>query len=134
MAQTVLELFLKATCSCDWPSRVRSDQGGENIQVARAMIMSRGIGRSSHIAGSSIHNQRIERLGCNTFRCVCHAYYNLFYQLEECGLLGPTNIMHLFFLLHIYILRINMQLQRFMDGNNHPLQTEGGLSPLQLWT
>lgn len=62
LAQTVLNLFIQATRICGWPSRVRSDQGGENVDVARAQIMCRGIGRSSHIAGSSVHNQQIERL------------------------------------------------------------------------
>ena len=88
-AQTVLSLFLQATRTCGWPSRVRSDQGGEKVDVARAMITCRGIGRSSHIAGSSVHNQRFERLWRDTFRCVCHVYYSLFYQLEESGLLSP---------------------------------------------
>ncbi len=69
-AETVLDLFRQAVEKYGWPSRVRSDKGGENVDVARAMIFSRGPGRRSHLTGSSVHNQRIERLWRDTFRCV----------------------------------------------------------------
>lgn len=61
-AETVLHLFLQAGNSYGYPSRVRSDQGLENIEVARWMISNMGVDRGSHITGSSVHNQRIERL------------------------------------------------------------------------
>ena len=61
-ASTVYELFRKATEEFGVPSRVRSDKDGENITVCRFMVAFRGTGRGSHIAGSSVHNQRIERL------------------------------------------------------------------------
>ena len=57
--------------------------------------------------------------------------------MEENELLCLTSDVHLFCLHYdiVYLPRINMQLQRFVDGwNNHPLHTEGGLSPNQLWT
>ena len=94
-AQTVLHYFTCGTRRYGWPSRVRSDHGGENIDVARAMIMCRGTGRASHISGASVHNQRIERLWRDTFRCVCHTYYALFYEMEACSLLNPVNDKHL---------------------------------------
>ena len=90
-ATTVFQLFLSATQIYGWPSRVRSDCGGENIEVARAMLLSRGVDRASHITGSSVHNQRIERLWRDVFNCVCHTYYSLFYEMEDSGLLNPLN-------------------------------------------
>lgn len=133
-ATTVFVLFHEAVMECGWPSRVRSDKGGENVDVAQAMLM-RGTERQSHITGSSVHNQRIERLWRDTFRCVGHLYYGLFYELEDCGLLDVDDDHDLFALHYVFIPRINSQLTQFAGAwNMHPLRTEGGLSPLQLWS
>lgn len=56
---TVHSLFRKATEEYGVPSRVRC---GENVLVCQFMVSYRGCGRGSHIAGSSVHNQIIERL------------------------------------------------------------------------
>ncbi len=57
-ATTVLDAFLRAVSQFGLPSRVRSDKGGENIEVAHFMVQNRGENRNSHITGRSVHNQR----------------------------------------------------------------------------
>ena len=133
-AETFFSLFRAATVECGWPSRVRSDKGGENVDVARAMLSVRDTGRKSHITGSSVHNQRIERLWRDTFRCVGQVYYALFYGMEDDGVLNPDNEEDLFTLHYVFLPRINSQLEQFVNAwNRHPLRTENGLTPLQLW-
>lgn len=87
---TVHKLFKAATEEFGVPSRVRSDKGGENVLVCEFMIGVRGTGRASHIAGSSVHNQRIERLWRDVYRCVCSTYHELFYSMEAMGALNPV--------------------------------------------
>jgi len=88
-AQTVYSLFLRAVQQFWLPSRVRCDQGGENYSVALHMLQNRGVDRRSVIVGSSVHNQRIERLWRDLHRCVTQLFYRLFYYLEEENLLDP---------------------------------------------
>ncbi|KAA0706219.1 hypothetical protein E1301_Tti016287 [Triplophysa tibetana] len=57
-ATTVLDAFVRAVSQFGLPSRVRSDKGGENIEVAHFMVQNRGENRNSHITGRSVHNQR----------------------------------------------------------------------------
>ncbi|KAK1161002.1 hypothetical protein AOXY_G19870 [Acipenser oxyrinchus oxyrinchus] len=57
-ATTVLDCFLSAVEQFGLPSRVRSDKGGENIEVAHYMVSRQGENRNSHITGRSVHNQR----------------------------------------------------------------------------
>ena len=134
-ASTVYNLFLNGVQQYGLPSRVRSDQGRENILVARHMLEHRGAHRNSMLTGSSIHNQRIERLWRDLFRCAIQLYYRLFYFLEDQGKLVPCNNQHIYALHYVYLPRINETLKHFCDGwNNHGIRTERNKSPYQIYT
>ncbi len=133
-ARTVFNLFREATTQCGVPSRVRSDRGGENVMVCAYMVATRGISRGSHLAGSSHHNQRIERLWRDVFRCVASTFYSVFHFMESHQILDPCSDTDLFVLHSVFLPRINSQLNAFCDAwNAHPMRTERNWSPYRMW-
>ncbi|XDV26349.1 hypothetical protein PO909_030093 [Leuciscus waleckii] len=133
-ATTVLDAFLRAVSQFGLPSRVRSDKGGENIEVAHVMIQHRGENRNSHITGRSVHNQRIERLWQDVYTQVLDLFHMLFFHLEVTGLLNPDDEIHLFALHWAFLPQLQRQLNTFKEAwNLHRLRTENGCSPYQLW-
>lgn len=134
-AVTVLSLFERAVFKYGMPQRVRADHGTENIAVARYMLDNRGLDRGSFITGRSVHNQRIERLWAEVNRVVTQKYKELFYSMEEDGILDELNEVDLYCLHYIFLPRIQCSLKEFVNiWNNHSLSTERGHSPKQLWT
>ncbi len=82
-----------------------------------------------------MHNQRIERLWRDTYRCVINLYYQIFYYLEDIGELDPGSDLDLFCLHLVYTQKINYALKAFMDGwNCHAVSTEQNRTPTQLFT
>ena len=134
-ATTVMTQFREAVATYGLPSRVRSDQGLENVEVAKFMLRERGIDRRSMLVGASVHNQRIERLWRDVFVAVTHFYYRLFHYMEQEGQLDPLNSVHLYSLHYVYLPRINQALKTFIEGwNKHTISKTGGNSPLKLYT
>ncbi|KAG9272109.1 hypothetical protein AMEX_G13061 [Astyanax mexicanus] len=133
-ASTVLQSFLTAVDEYGLPSRVRSDKGGENVDVAEFMIRSRGTNRNSHITGRSVHNQRIERLWRDVYEHALDLFYQIFVSLEDHSALHPDNELHLFALHWIFLPQIQRHIKSFRDAwNFHGLRTERGQSPQQIW-
>ena len=133
-ASTIVQCFYQSTQEYGFPSRVRSDRGGENYLVSVLMCMVRGANRGSLIAGRSVHNQRIERLWRDVFWFCISTFYFLFYFMEELGILDQSDELHLFALHYVFIPRINNLLSRWSKAyNRHPLGTEHNSSPRQLW-
>ena len=69
-AETGLCEFLKGVEKFGLPSCVRTDQGGENVEIAKYMLShpERGEGRGSHITGKSVHTGVYLGEGCTGVR------------------------------------------------------------------
>ncbi len=133
-AATVYNAFIGAVAEFWIPSRLRCDQGSENIAVAAHMLEHRGADRRSVIVGSSVHNQRIERLWHDIHRCVTRLYYRLFYFLEQQNLLDPLNEYHLYALYYVYKPRLNRALAHFKEGwNHHRIRTAHNQTPHKMF-
>ncbi|CAG8578640.1 2723_t:CDS:1 [Paraglomus occultum] len=132
-ATTVLNCFREACATWGVPSRTRSDHGMENIQVADFMINYRGTDRGSHLCGTSVHNQRIERLWGDLNRTLIKFFRLIFIHLEEEYNFDIDDVIQLYCLHYVYMERINRALNMFTENwNNHSIRTEHNRTPLQL--
>ena len=92
-ASTVFSAFNGAVHRHGLPERIRTDLGGENIDVWRYMV-EQHCSTSAVITGCSTHNERIERLWRDVYRCVGVLYHDCFRKLEEEACLDPLNETH----------------------------------------
>lgn len=103
----MLELFREAVSTFGLPDHVRTDHGGENIDIWRYMLASHNNDQSCVITGSSTHNERVERLWRDVHRCIASIFSELFTELETDGILDPLNDVDLYCLHYIFLPRIN---------------------------
>jgi hypothetical protein len=132
-ASTVLSAFTSAVELHGLPERIRTDLGGENVGIWQYMVEQHNTTRAV-ITGSSTHNERIERLWRDVYRCVGVLYHDCFRELEDRNSLNPLNETDIYCLHYIYIPRINLTLEKFAESwNNHSLSSENNFTPNQLF-
>lgn len=129
-AATVLNHFYEAVRKYGFPLHVRCDKGTENVLVADAQLVARGEG--AVFTGSSVHNQRIERLWRDVKITPLNEFIELFTWMEDFGVDFKDNDMC--YVLHVLFLPlINRELEIFVGGwNNHKMNSrtmKGGKSP-----
>ena len=132
LASTVLEAFLQGVSVYGLPEAVRSDHGSENVDVWKHML-SMHQDPSCIIKGSSVHNERFERMWRDVTRNVSSSFIATFHELEAEEILNPDNEVDIFCLQVVFLPCVNKRLAEFQGSwNNHSLSTEGNMSPLQL--
>ena len=133
-ASTVLDSFVTVVHKHGVPLKIRTDLGGENVDAWEYMINYHG-NESCVITGSSVHNERIERLWRDVSRSVIIPFKEMFINLEDDGILDVQNETDLFCLHEVFCSRINVSLNQFISSwNSHPLTSENNRTPLQLFS
>ncbi|KAF7292319.1 hypothetical protein HMN09_01215600 [Mycena chlorophos] len=87
------------------PRRVRGDHGTENVLVALAMDLLRGLGH--YIFGWSVNNTHIERLWYDIMHGFGHKWKLFFVDLELNHGLVPTVTVHIWLIYYLFLGSIN---------------------------
>eukprot|EP00794_Sanderia_malayensis_P000007 gene7-434_t len=134
-AETVKCLFLNAIAEYGWPHRIRTDKGGENCLVGRLMQERRSEKNPTpHCVGSSVHNQRIERLWVDVRHCVTQLFMDMFFDLQSASLLDKDNPVDFYCARAVFTTTVNFQLQKFKTHwNNHSMSTQSQATPNQVF-
>ena len=133
-ASTVLDSFIAATQNFGLPKKLRTDLGGENVEAWDYMVSHHG-DESCIITGSSVHNERIERMWRDVSRSVITPFKEIFVHMEDQEILDITNDVDLFCLHEVFTSRINASIDDFQQSwNSHPLTSENNQTPIQLFS
>ena len=107
----------------------------ENFKLTEFMQEQRGVDRGSIITGSSVHNCRVDRSHRDIYSGVLFFFARTFSRSGDYELLHVVNDLHAFAWHYAFIPRISECLQEFKgQWENHPIYSEGNLSPIQLYT
>ncbi|KAF7987119.1 hypothetical protein HWV62_321 [Athelia sp. TMB] len=126
-ASTVLDVFLEAAGIWGYPSRMRGDRGGENIDLATFLIMRNGPNRASFMWGS------IERMWVEVGTQFARRWRAFFTRLEHLHRLNVQNPAHLWLLINLFLDALNEDCKSFQEQwNSHPMRgsTTNDKSPL----
>jgi len=132
-ANTVLKAFKQGSKDIQTlPARVRTDKGGENVNVFRFMYGVFGDDTDCCFTGKSTGNQKVERLHRDSTEKALEQYIFLFHYFVRCGL-DVDNNLHMYILHYLFMDRINESLTEFQNvWNNHKLRSVENKSPTQL--
>jgi hypothetical protein len=134
LAETNHNLFLQALPKYGRPSKVRTDLGGENVDIWRDMTTFWGESNIPVLVGKSVHNQRIERHNRALNEQLLSTFRQQFYELESQGALDVNNDTDIFCLHYVYLPRINKALDEFVAANNSDrFSTENNRTPKRLF-
>ncbi len=133
-ASTVMSGFQRAISQYPRPSRIRTDYGGENVEVGRYMQALRGDQHNAWLQGSSVHNQRIERLWRDMRSGFTEFWEGFFRDMERQGILDVSSDRNLTALHYVFLPIVNRFLDDFTASwNHHKIRTEQQRTPHQLY-
>ncbi|KAH3778502.1 hypothetical protein DPMN_179966 [Dreissena polymorpha] len=112
--------FKEAVAKYGIPKKVRTDQGMENLDIARYML-DNGYGM---ITGKSVHNQRVERMWRDVYEGVLSYFHDFFFYMEEESILDHLDERHIYALHFVFLSNINHKLDTWNEAwANHRLRT-----------
>ena len=105
----------------------------EYVDAVRFMLHNEGLNQKTMLVGSSVRDQRIERLWLDVKPLAVCRFKSIFYSVEENDLLDPLNDLHLYVLYFVFLFSVNNALRELLeDWNNYPLSSEHNFSPYQI--
>jgi transposase InsO family protein len=117
-AQNPIVTFLDAAQRFGLPERIRGDKGQEHRRIVMLMFATRMV-QSCVRLGRSVHNIRIERLW-RDYRENCVEYHReLFFEMEQEGILSVDNDIDLLALKLVFLPVIRQKMEQFMNSWNH---------------
>lgn len=128
-----MKMFCDAVHEFGLPHCIRCDRGGENVDIIEFMNSNLGMHHTCVLQGRSVHNVRIERLWREVNQ-VTYPFKQLFYRMEQSGMLVVGNDIHVLALHYVYLPRIQQKLDQFVRvWDSHKIRTGGYKTPNEMF-